>query len=602
MFAASDAGLLWRIFRNGWTYRWMILLFLGATAATGGLMALLFKQLGPFLALLGSVADQGMQGVDAGAAGQLAAGFQDLGLELMLLAPLAAGAAFVSWWSGQWVANRSMRHLRTRLVGHLVALDLGFHTGLNRGDLLTRLTTDLTSTLRVQQYLYGKLLQRPLESAGLIGVLFWLSPAIGATVLAVLLPVIVVLVPLVRRTRRHAKQARATLAANIGVMEQITAGIRVVKSFGSAEREQARYAEANRVLEADNMRLARTRAQSDAVTAGAVFLIAGGGIVCAGLVVAHLGIAAGPLVVAIGALARLITAVREVIRTWGDLQEQLPSAERVYALLDRPSAVADAPDAAPCPVLRTGITLTGVRFAYAADADEVLRGVDLTIAAGRTTALVGASGSGKSTILDLIPRLHDATAGTVAWDGVDVRRLAQANIIAQVAIVGQDAYLFDDTIAANIAYGRPGATAAEVEAAARRAHVHDDILRLEGGRGYATAVGDRGARLSGGQRQRIAIARAFLRDAPVLLLDEPTSALDAASERHVQDALADLMRGRTVVIVAHRLATVQHADAIHVLAGKGDTTPGVVVESGTHAALVARGGVYARLVALQQLG
>ncbi len=600
----GDWFLIRRILRQGWDYKWMILLFLVATATSGALMGYLLSQLAPFISLLGQVT-KGVPAQDAGRA--ITGDFTLLGLKLFACAVPAAGSAFLSWWAGQWVANRTMRHLRTRLLGHLVRLELSFHVKLNRGDLLTRLTTDLASTLRVQQYLYGKLLQRPFESLGILAVVYWLHPGLGLAVTAILVVVVAILVPLVRRTRRHSKTARETLASNVGVMEQITAGIKVIKTFGSSAREQDRYAEANRKLEADNMRLARTRAQSDAITAGAVFLIAGAALVVAGFVFTRTSVHPGHLFVAIGALARLITSVREVVRAWGDLQEQLPSAERVYALLDRESAVRDRPDARDCPPPAQAIRCTGVRFAYDSGSEEVLRGVDLDIPIGRTIALVGESGSGKSTLLDLLPRLHDVTAGAITVDGVDVRELRHDSLVHHFAIVGQDAFLFDDTVFNNIAYGRPGATREEVEAAARRAHVHEAIISLEGGLGYDTPAGDRGGRLSGGQRQRIAIARAFLRDAPVILLDEPTSALDADSEQHVQAALAELMQGRTVVIVAHRLATIQHADRIYVLAGKagaeGGDHParGTVLESGSHRELLERNGEYARLVRLQQL-
>jgi subfamily B ATP-binding cassette protein MsbA len=307
------------------------------------------------------------------------------------------------------------------------------------------------------------------------------------------------------------------------------------------------------------------------------------------------------LIVFLGGIGRLANLLRDVQRAWGDVQETVPSAERMYQLLDRPSALPESPGAAPCQRPLDSIRFEGVRFRYGSDAGEVLRGIDLEIAVGSTVALVGSSGGGKSTLIDLIPRFHDVTGGRILWDGKDLRSFQLASIAQHLAIVGQEPFLFDDTIRANIAYGRPGASDIEIEAAARRANLHDDVLRLEGGLGYATPVGDRGGRLSGGQRQRIAIARALLRDAPLLLLDEPTSALDAQSEEHVQKALAELMKGRTVVVVAHRLATVQHADRIYVLAGKDDPLPGTVLESGTHAELVARGGRYAELVRLQQL-
>ncbi len=603
---SGDWHLIRRILRQGWAYKWMILVFLVSTATSGALMGVLLSKLAPFLSLLGKVS-KGVQAQDVAETRQIAGDFMLLGLTLFVCAIPAAAAAFLSWWSGQWVANRTMRHLRTNLLGHLVQLELAFHVTLNRGDLLTRLTTDLASTLRVQQYLYGKLLQRPFESLGILAVVYWLNPSLGLAVTVILVAVVAILVPLVRRTRRHSKTARETLATNVGVMEQITAGIKVIKTFGSSAREQERYAEANRKLETDNMRLARTRAQSDAITAGAVFIIAGAALIVAGFLFTSTTVNPGHLFVAIGALARLITSIREVVRAWGDLQEQLPSAERVYALLDRESAVRDRPEARDCPPPIHAIRCNGVRFAYDAGAEEVLRGVDLEIPIGRTIALVGESGSGKSTLLDLLPRLHDVTAGTITIDGVDVRDLRHDSLVRHFAIVGQDAFLFDDTVFNNIAYGRPGATREQVEAAARRAHVHEAIISLEGGLGYDTPAGDRGGRLSGGQRQRIAIARAFLRDAPVILLDEPTSALDADSEQHVQAALAELMQGRTVVIVAHRLATIQHADRIYVLAGKaavdGGDNParGTVLESGSHRELLERNGEYARLVRLQQL-
>ena len=236
-----------------------------------------------------------------------------------------------------------------------------------------------------------------------------------------------------------------------------------------------------------------------------------------------------------------------------------------------------------------------MRFAYDAGAD-VLPGVNLTIPIGTTVALVGESGGGKSTVMNLIPRFYDVTGGKVTIDGVDVRDLRHADLVRHFAIVQQDSFLFNDSVAANIRYGRPEATDAEIEQAAARAHVHEAILGLEGGAGYQTVVGDRGERLSGGQRQRVAIARALLRDAPVLLLDEPTSALDAESETYIQAALRELMQGRTSIIIAHRLATIQHADVIYVL-GKGAG----VIESGSHQELIAKNGAYARLVKMQDL-
>jgi subfamily B ATP-binding cassette protein MsbA len=371
--------------------------------------------------------------------------------------------------------------------------------------------------------------------------------------------------------------------------------------MGSGEREVLRYADANQAYYDDNMRVARARSQSEVVTQGSLFLLTGLALMAGAWLFQQNLITPAALLVIFGALGRLTTVLREVQRVWGDTVEQFPAAERVFAVLDTPSRITDRPGAVDCPVPRQGIRLESVWFRYAPEAEDVLRGLDLDIPVGRTVALVGESGSGKSTVLDLIPRFHDVTGGRILIDGTDVRELKQDSWVHHCAIVAQDSFLFDDTVFNNIRYGRPTATRAEVEQAARRAHVHEAILALEGGQGYDTPVGDRGGRLSGGQRQRIAIARALLRDAPVLLLDEPTSALDADSEKHVQAALAELMKGRTVIVVAHRLATIQHADLICVLAGKNHPGHGTIIERGTHRELVDLGGEYARLVKLQQL-
>jgi subfamily B ATP-binding cassette protein MsbA len=594
--ADQDFPLIKRVLAQGWPYRWMILLSLVCSAVTGVMSGFLFTKLGPFFKLMGRAETNDPSDLITATKGLGA-----LGLLLITLAPCAGVASFMSWWSGQWVANRSMRDLRDRVLGHLVRLDLAFHSDLRRGDLLARLTTDLAGVLMVQQQLYGKMAQRPLESIGILAFVAYTDVRLLTAILIVLAGAAAILIPLVRRTRKRSQRARETLVANFGVLEQITAGIRVIKAMGSTEREQSRYAQHNRDLFRDNMRLVRTRAQSDAISNIAIWAIAGGSMILGGWLFEKQLITPGLLVLAIAALGRLITSLREVLRTWGDIQECLPSVARVSALLDRTSAVADAPNAAACLPPRTAIVLKQVSFRYRADDQDVLRDISMTIPIGKTVALVGRTGAGKTTLLDLLPRFHDVTGGHITIDGVDLRHVRVDSLAQYFAIVQQDNFLFDESIYQNIAYGRPGATRAEVEAAARRADVHDDILALEGGRGYDTVAGDRGGRLSGGQRQRIAIARALLRDAPILLLDEATSALDAESEGNVQAALTELMRGRTVVVIAHRLATVQHADLIYVLAGKDHPLRGTIIESGSHAELVARGGEYADLVRLQQL-
>jgi subfamily B ATP-binding cassette protein MsbA len=273
-----------------------------------------------------------------------------------------------------------------------------------------------------------------------------------------------------------------------------------------------------------------------------------------------------------------------------NLQEGLAAAQRVFAVLDTAPAIVDRPDAEPLRVTAGAIRFQGVRFAYGMD-EPALAGIDLEVPAGRTVALVGPSGAGKSTIMNLIPRFYDVQAGAVTIDGTDVRTVTLASLRAHIGLVSQEVGLFDDTVRANIAYGRPGASDDEIVAAARTAAADEFIRALP--QGLDTRIGAHGQRLSGGQRQRLAIARAALKNAPILLLDEATSALDTESERAVQAALARLMRGRTTLVIAHRLSTVMAADRIYVVEG------GRIAESGSHGELLALGGRYARLYALQ---
>jgi subfamily B ATP-binding cassette protein MsbA len=489
-----------------------------------------------------------------------------------------------------FVGFRIIADNQNRLFAHLTRMDISFFHNNSTGKLISRFTVDINQMrVAVSNVLtgFGKDL---LSFVGLVVVMFlkdWQLAAISIFVFPLAaLPVL--------RLGRHMRKVTANTQEEMGLfttlLEQTFQGIRVVKAYGMEGYEKSRIGGVVERIFKLNLKSARTRAKSSPImetlggAAVCTVIIYGGHRVIAGETTS------GAFFAFIMALLLAYEPMKRLANLNSSLQEGLAGAQRLFALLDTKPAILEKPDATELTAVKGSIRLEDVHFSYS-HGKPALSGISLEVPAGKRVALVGASGAGKTTILNLIPRFYDVTQGRVTMDGMDVRDVTFTSLFANVALVSQEITLFDDTVRANIAYGRAGASEDEIIEAARNAAAHDFITEMPDG--YDTMVGEQGVRLSGGQRQRLAIARAMLKNAPVLLLDEATSALDTESERQVQTALVKLMAGRTTLVIAHRLSTVTSADLIYVI------DQGRVIEQGSHEELMAQSGAYQRLYNLQ---
>ncbi len=521
-------------------------------------------------------------------------------LRAITLVPLAVIAAtviravaiYTQAVLAQGLALKVLRDLQSAMFAKLTNADFARLTREAGGNLVSRFTNDVTvigeGLVRGGQVA----IRDTLTLIGAIASMFWYDWLLTLLVLAVFAVAAKPLQAIARRARRTTAVAQAQIGALTALLTESLGAARVVKTYSLERREIERAGAAFEERRKLATKLARNRARSEPLLE-----VLGGAALAGVLYIAGMRIAAGAmtlgdLVAIIGAIAVATPAARAIASFNTVLNEGLAALSRMFALLDEPAAVTDRAGAKPLHVARGQVRFDDVAFTYG-DA-PALAGVSFSVEPGETVALVGPSGAGKTTIFNLLPRLYDVSAGAVRIDGQDVRDVTLASLRSSISLVAQEAALFNDTIAANIALGRPGASHADIELAARAAAAHDFIIALP--EGYAANVGERGGKLSGGERQRVALARAFLRDAPILLLDEATSALDAASEAQVQEALKRLASGRTVLVIAHRLATVRDADRILALDG------GRIVEVGRHDELVAKGGLYARLSRLQFQG
>ncbi len=490
------------------------------------------------------------------------------------------------------VGQRVVRDVRNQLFEHLLGQSAEFFARRTTGQLMSRLTHDVSQVQRVVAETVGDLLRESLALVGYVGLLFYYDARLALVCLTSAPLVLYPLVRLGQRVRRTTRRSQEEIEHLSHRAVEALAGHRIVKAFGNEAYEGARFRQVAQTLYRINMKVTSTVS----VLPPLMELLGGAGLAAA-LWYGSRQISSGVLTP--GEFTSFIAAVflmygpaKKLSRVNANLQQSIAASERIFEILDTHTEVRERPNAPALRPISERIEFQDVSFGYEdGDGRRVLRGVSFEVKAGQLMAVVGLSGGGKTTLMHLIPRFYDVTGGAILVDGLDIRDVSLASLRAQVGIVTQETVLFDDTIAANIAYAAPDASQARIEAAARAAHAHEFIADTP--LGYQTRIGERGQRLSGGQRQRIAIARALLKDPPILILDEATSALDAESELLVQQALANLLRDRTSFVIAHRLSTVRRADAIIVL------EHGRVVEMGRHDELLARRGTYAKLYAIQ---
>ncbi|MFP4126166.1 MAG: ABC transporter transmembrane domain-containing protein [Alphaproteobacteria bacterium] len=512
---------------------------------------------------------------------------------MMIIILVMAAATFARSYFVTLLGERVVTDLRRDVYDHVVRLSPGFFEVTRTGEVISRLTTDTSVIQTVISASVSQALRNAIMLVGGLGLLITTQPRLTAYVLLVVPLVVVPLIVIGRRVRRRSRRAQDRIADVSGHAEESLNAVRTVQGCAQEARESHRFAAAAEAA----FDAAAGYIHARAVLGASVITLVFGAIV----VVLYLGghdvlagrLTAGELSAFVFYATIVATAAGGLSEIFGDLQRAAGATERLFDLLDMPADIAApaAPALVPAAV-RGRVTLEGVRFAYPSQPDfAVLDGFDLEVAPGETVALVGPSGAGKSTVFQLLMRFYDAEEGRVRLDGVDVRAFEPATYRGLIGFVPQEPVIFSQNALENIRYARPDASDAEVKAAADAAHASEFIERLPDG--FHTFLGEKGVRLSGGQRQRVAIARALLRDPRVLLLDEATSSLDAESERLVQQAIDRLARGRTCLLIAHRLATVLKADRICVL------DEGRLVASGTHDQLIARGGLYARLAALQ---
>lgn len=509
-------------------------------------------------------------------------------LAVFCIAIIGAGANYGNTISMRYIGQRIIADMQIRLFEHLIKSDIGLFNQQSSGRLISRFTNDINLLRNAFSNVLTAIAKESLSMIFLLGVMFYQNPQLSALALFAFPTAIYPIIRLGKRMRKLSDKAQNEMGNFTATLDETFSGVRTVKSYN---REASEISRARKIIESlFSLYYKSSRVQSAATPMMEVL----SGLSIA-LVIWYGGSQVLDKTITAGAFFSFITAflmaykpVRAMSGLNGVLQEGIAAANRLFNIIDTPAKITNAPDAKPLSVLQGNISFNNVVFHYTPEIIGI-NGISLDVPAGKTAALVGVSGSGKSTLMNLLLRFYDAGSGTISIDGQNIKEVTLQSLRANMAFVPQESMLFDDTLKANIAYGKADASDEEIFAAAKNASADDFIRAMP--EGYDTVIGAHGVRLSGGQRQRIAIARAMLKNAPILLLDEATSSLDNESERNIQQALQTLMKGRTTLVIAHRLSTIVNADIIYVIEG------GKVIESGSHENLLTQRGKYYQLYA-----